>query len=49
VRSSGRLRPASTPEVFKDYPLVMMTGRRSPVFFHSEHRQIPWLRRDSGG
>ena len=22
----------------------MMTGRRSPVAFHSEHRQIPWLR-----
>jgi anaerobic selenocysteine-containing dehydrogenase len=34
----------TTPEVFKDYPLVMMTGRRSPVLFHSEHRQIPWLR-----
>ena len=33
-----------TPDVFKDYPLVMMTGRRSPVLFHSEHRQIPWLR-----
>ena len=23
---------------------MMMTGRRSPVLFHSEHRQIPWLR-----
>ena len=22
----------------------MMTGRRSPVLFHSEHRNIPWLR-----
>jgi anaerobic selenocysteine-containing dehydrogenase len=33
-----------TPEVFKNYPLMMMTGRRSPVLFHSEHRQIPWLR-----
>ena len=33
-----------TPEVFKSYPLMMMTGRRSPVLFHSEHRQIPWLR-----
>ena len=33
-----------TPEIFKDYPLIMMTGRRSPVLFHSEHRQIPWLR-----
>jgi anaerobic selenocysteine-containing dehydrogenase len=34
----------ATPEVFKKYPLVMVTGRRSPVFFHSEHRNIPWLR-----
>lgn len=33
-----------TPELFKKYPLVMITGRRSPVFFHSEHRNIPWLR-----
>ncbi|MDR1573276.1 MAG: molybdopterin-dependent oxidoreductase [Clostridiales Family XIII bacterium] len=34
----------STPELFKKYPLVMITGRRSAVFFHSEHRNIPWLR-----
>jgi anaerobic selenocysteine-containing dehydrogenase len=33
-----------TPELFKDYPLIMVTGRRSPVYFHSEHRMIPWLR-----
>jgi anaerobic selenocysteine-containing dehydrogenase len=33
-----------TPELLKKYPLVMVTGRRSPVFFHSEHRNIPWLR-----
>jgi anaerobic selenocysteine-containing dehydrogenase len=36
--------PITTPEIWKDYPLIMMTGRRSPVLFHSEHRQIPWLR-----
>lgn len=36
--------PIRTPEIFKKYPLIMMTGRRSPVLFHSEHRQIPWLR-----
>jgi anaerobic selenocysteine-containing dehydrogenase len=34
----------TTPEIFKEFPLMMMTGRRSPVLFHSEHRQIPWLR-----
>jgi anaerobic selenocysteine-containing dehydrogenase len=33
-----------TPELLKKYPLIMVTGRRSPVFFHSEHRNIPWLR-----
>lgn len=36
--------PVSTPEVWKEYPLILMTGRRDGVFFHSEHRQIPWLR-----
>ena len=36
--------PISTPELWKEYPLVMGTGARSPVFFHSEHRMIPWLR-----
>jgi anaerobic selenocysteine-containing dehydrogenase len=33
-----------TPELAEKYPLVMVTGRRSPVFFHAEHRNIPWLR-----
>ncbi|MGI5940316.1 MAG: molybdopterin-containing oxidoreductase family protein [Thermoleophilia bacterium] len=33
-----------TPGLAQKYPLVMVTGRRSPVYFHSEHRNIPWLR-----
>jgi thiosulfate reductase / polysulfide reductase chain A len=37
--------PYSTPEVAKDYPLVLTTGHRSPVFFHSEGRHIPRLRK----
>jgi len=36
--------PVSQPELFKEYPLILSTGRRSPVYFHTEHRQIPWLR-----
>jgi anaerobic selenocysteine-containing dehydrogenase len=36
--------PVSTPELWKEYPLIFMAGRRSPVFMHSEHRMIPWLR-----
>jgi anaerobic selenocysteine-containing dehydrogenase len=34
----------ATPDLFKKYPLILTTGRRSPVFFHSEHRMVPWLR-----
>ena len=34
----------STPELYKKYPLVMITGARSQLYFHSEHRMIPWLR-----
>jgi len=36
--------PVSRPDLAKDYPLILSTGRRSPAFFHAEHRMIPWLR-----
>lgn len=36
--------PYSTPELAREYPLVLTTGGRSPYFFHSQYRQIPWLR-----
>ncbi|MFC1780787.1 molybdopterin-dependent oxidoreductase [Planctomycetota bacterium] len=36
--------PASRPDLAEKYPLILSTGRRSPVLFHSEHRNIPWLR-----
>lgn len=36
--------PIRRPDLFKEYPLLLNTGRRSPAFFNSEHRQIPWLR-----
>ena len=36
--------PLATPELYARYPLIMITGARSQLFFHSEHRQIPWLR-----
>jgi anaerobic selenocysteine-containing dehydrogenase len=37
--------PMSTPEVAEVYPLVLTTGARVQGYFHSEHRQIPSLRR----
>lgn len=36
--------PVSTPELAKEYPLILCTGNRVPNFFHSEHRQIRSLR-----
>ena len=36
--------PISDPERFAEYPLIITTGRRIPVYFHSEHRQLPWCR-----
>lgn len=37
--------PISTPELAKEYPLILTTGARHWGFFHSEGRQIPHLRR----
>jgi len=34
----------STPELAKEYPLIITTGGRVPVFRHSELRNIPMLR-----
>jgi anaerobic selenocysteine-containing dehydrogenase len=36
--------PVSSPELAKEYPLILTTGIRSPVYFHSQYRQIPRLR-----
>jgi anaerobic selenocysteine-containing dehydrogenase len=36
--------PVSRPDMLEQYPYVLITGARTPVFYHSEHRQIPWLR-----
>lgn len=37
--------PVSTPELAREYPLILITGGRTPCFFHSEGRQIPSLRK----
>jgi anaerobic selenocysteine-containing dehydrogenase len=38
------MSPYSTPELAKEYPLILSTGRRSVLFFHAEHRNIKSLR-----
>jgi anaerobic selenocysteine-containing dehydrogenase len=37
--------PIATPEIAKNYPLILTTGARISFFFNSEHRQIERLRR----
>ncbi|MBI4689283.1 MAG: molybdopterin-dependent oxidoreductase [Nitrospirae bacterium] len=37
--------PVSNPELSKKFPYVLITGSRRREFFHSEHRQIPTLRK----
>lgn len=36
--------PIRRPDLHAKYPLTAITGRRIPVYFHSEHRQLPWCR-----
>jgi anaerobic selenocysteine-containing dehydrogenase len=36
--------PISSPELARDFPLILTTGGRTKYFFHSEYRQIPSLR-----
>ncbi|MCC6956273.1 MAG: molybdopterin-dependent oxidoreductase [Anaerolineales bacterium] len=36
--------PYSTPELAKQYPLVLTTGSRLPHYFHSQLRSVPWMR-----
>ena len=38
------LSPSADPEMNEKYPCTATTGRRIPVYFHSEHRQLPWCR-----
>lgn len=36
--------PVSAPELYASFPYILITGARSPGFFHTENRQVPWLR-----
>ncbi|SEA30345.1 Molydopterin dinucleotide binding domain-containing protein [Desulfuromusa kysingii] len=36
--------PLSRPDLAKEYPLVLSTGKRQAGFFHSEFRQLPYIR-----
>lgn len=41
--------PLSTPELFKEYPLILTTGNRKYPMLHSEFRQVPALKKMTPG
>jgi len=36
--------PVNRPDLYAEFPYILITGARQPGFFHSENRQVPWLR-----
>lgn len=42
--ASWRAKQMTHEEISETYPLILTTGARTFGFFHSEHRQIPYLR-----
>ncbi|MGE5265447.1 MAG: molybdopterin-containing oxidoreductase family protein [Acidobacteriota bacterium] len=36
--------PFSKPDVAEHYPYILDAGLRTPTFFHTANRQVPWLR-----
>jgi len=36
--------PVSRPDLAEKYPYILNAGFRTPTFFHSANRNIPWLR-----
>ena len=35
--------PLSRPDLLEHYPLVLTTGSRLPMFFHTQYHELPWL------
>lgn len=38
------LSPHSTPEVAREFPLILTTGARLPMYVHSRTFRLPWIR-----
>jgi anaerobic selenocysteine-containing dehydrogenase len=44
VYREPKLSPRSTPEVAKEFPLILTTGSRLPMFVHSRTFRLDWTR-----
>jgi len=40
----GPESPISAKSTAREYPLILITGSRIPVYYHTDQRNIPWLR-----
>ena len=40
-----KLSPSATPDIARDYPLILTTGARLPMYIHSRTFRLPWTRR----
>ena len=45
ITAKTRLPPENSPDLYKVYPLILITGQRHIAFYHSENRQIEKLRK----
>jgi anaerobic selenocysteine-containing dehydrogenase len=44
VYREPKLSPLSTPEIARDFPLILTTGSRLPMFIHSRAFRLDWTR-----
>jgi anaerobic selenocysteine-containing dehydrogenase len=44
VYREPKFSPVSTPDLAKEFPLILCTGSRLPMFLHSEMYNVPWCR-----
>ncbi len=44
VYTEPAVSPVSRPDLAEEYPLVLSTGKRQAGYFHSEFRELPWMR-----
>ncbi len=45
VYKEPKQSPISTPDLAKEYPLILTTGARLPMFMHSRMYRVPWTRK----
>jgi anaerobic selenocysteine-containing dehydrogenase len=45
VFKEPEISPISTPKIAENFPLILTTGARLPMFLHSQTFKLPWIKR----